>query len=878
MRRQPPARQLPASSYDLAIDNAGDIETLGEGSFGILAQSIGGGGGTAGLGMRGEGDVGIGGSGGAAGDGGDVDLDIGGRIDTHETAAHGVVAQSIGGGGGIAGNLDIGIVDSGLSLSFGFEGGSAGDGGRIDVGGSGDVVTRGDGANGMLLQSIGGGGGLAGEIEAGIGFAGSTGGDGSGGRVRLDYEGNITTLGDVSHGIFAQSAGGQNDSVLQQQTTTDENGDLAKNAAGDPIFTIPQLLPDRPDFGGDVELSVAGDVKAYGKDSHGIWAQSIGDDGNGDLTVEILDGEVQGGSGSGVGVLLSDGDENKLRNEGTLSALSGTAIRANGENAGVQNTVENAGTVIGNVELGIGTASFWNEAPGELRAGPIIDLGGGLLRNEGVVRLRRETPALWASLTGDFLQLGSGSYQARVNPDGSHDRLAASGLATLAGELLVERSRGLYRDGTFYDVLTAGAGIAPSTFFEMETLPDLPLLRFSVDTLDDRVRVQVEALSFNTVASNDLERSVAAYMQRLLPTVDGDLEVVFGDFQQLESGAFGRAFTSLSSSVVDDVTLASFAATRSFNQVAHQRMLGLRSQGAWLAEVAAQPAVGDLPPVAAREPSAPISIWVSGLGEWGDFDSRNGYEDFDYWTAGFALGADALLGRGFLVGIDGGMAFTDQDFGGAGGGADIEHGFVSLYGTWTGDRVYVEQVVSYGRNDNDVTRQIQVGPTMRRAKSDYDSNAWSTYSETGVRLPLEPLVLEPYLGLLWARLDDDSFDEQGAGSLNLRVDGRDSDSLQSDLGLRVRGRIPLGERFLIPRFTAAWVHDYDIDDRDLVSGFQGKTTFGIEGRDLDEDTARLGVDLRLVTRQGFTAALIVNSRIGANSRSASGQLELGWQF
>ena len=59
---------------------------------------------------------------------------------------------------------------------------------------------------------------------------------------------------------------------------------------------------------------------------------------------------------------------------------------------------------------------------------------------------------------------------------------------------------------------------------------------------------------------------------------------------------------------------------------------------------------------------------------------------------------------------------------------------------------------------------------------------------------------------------------------------------------------------------------------------QGQATFGIEGRDLDDDSARLGVDLRLVTRGGFTAGLNVNSLIGPNSRTAAGQLELGWRF
>ena len=57
---------------------------------------------------------------------------------------------------------------------------------------------------------------------------------------------------------------------------------------------------------------------------------------------------MSGGSGSGAGVDLVGGTNNTLTNMGTVTALSGLAIRADTGN----NTVNNFGTVIGNVILG----------------------------------------------------------------------------------------------------------------------------------------------------------------------------------------------------------------------------------------------------------------------------------------------------------------------------------------------------------------------------------------------------------------------------------------------------------------------------------------------------------------------------------------------
>ncbi|RPI07190.1 MAG: hypothetical protein EHM71_11165, partial [Zetaproteobacteria bacterium] len=228
------------SGRDVVVKSEGRIVTLRDGSFGILAQSIGGGGGTAGIGAVGEeGTVGIGGGGGAAGDGGAVRIEVTGDIETSGKAAHAIFAQSVGGGGGIAGNVDRGVESFGTNLAFGRDGGSAGDGGAVTVTSAGNITTRGSGAYGIFAQSVGGGGGLAGDIGPGIGFAGSVGGDGSAGEVKITHTGNITTHGDTSHAIFAQSAGGHADLVLQQTVTLLPDGTLKKDGEGNIVFGAP---------------------------------------------------------------------------------------------------------------------------------------------------------------------------------------------------------------------------------------------------------------------------------------------------------------------------------------------------------------------------------------------------------------------------------------------------------------------------------------------------------------------------------------------------------------------------------------------------------------------------------------------------------------
>src|SRR5690606_5619776 len=107
----------------------------------------------------------------------------------------------------------------GAAISLGGKGGKGGSGGAVNVSSGLGITTGGNDATAVLAQSIGGGGGNGGLAVAGdlavdsVGFAvsiGGSGGDGGlGGAVVVNTSGGtITTAGDHSEGILAQSVGG----------------------------------------------------------------------------------------------------------------------------------------------------------------------------------------------------------------------------------------------------------------------------------------------------------------------------------------------------------------------------------------------------------------------------------------------------------------------------------------------------------------------------------------------------------------------------------------------------------------------------------------------------------------------------------------------
>ena len=359
----------------------GAVVTTGDYSNGALIQSIGGGGGTATAhvgeimpamsmaesvaqrALRWSGAnavvaqvpmpllapaiVSLGATGGTGNDGGAVNLSFTGGFSTIGARANGLIVQSIGAGGGLV------VLDGLLAtrVILGGQAGASGAGGDVTVANNGIVETNGEGANGILLQSIGGGGGalFGANIDPAIILSSANSGDG--GAVRLTQTGDVAVFGGAgAYGILAQSLGGGGGLI---------DGVFAGTAGGN-------------GRGGAINLSINGQVFTPGSNSTAIAAQSLGSSGGGNITI-VATGAIRGGSGTGAGVLLDGGLDNALTSNTSLSAVSGLAVLGTSGN----DTVINNGLAVGNFRLGGGTNSLLNSAGATLVTIDTINLRDG---------------------------------------------------------------------------------------------------------------------------------------------------------------------------------------------------------------------------------------------------------------------------------------------------------------------------------------------------------------------------------------------------------------------------------------------------------------------------------------------------------------------
>src|SRR6185437_10661410 len=249
----------------VTVTNNNLIEVAGDHSNGVFAQSVGGGGGVGGsayaFGISPVVNVSVtvGGSGGGGGGANNVLVTNNGEIDTWGDDSRGVFAQSVGGGGGAGGDGSASATSFGaegsasISLSIGGRGGKGNDAGAVTVNNSGAVQAFGDFSNGIIAQSIGGGGGDGGlgssdateistradvtlkggkklatlvgqklkligktaktekkgkDIAISIAVGGAGGSGGNGGTIVVNNSGSIETWGASGLGVYAESIGG----------------------------------------------------------------------------------------------------------------------------------------------------------------------------------------------------------------------------------------------------------------------------------------------------------------------------------------------------------------------------------------------------------------------------------------------------------------------------------------------------------------------------------------------------------------------------------------------------------------------------------------------------------------------------------------------
>ncbi|WP_291009949.1 hypothetical protein [Hydrogenophaga sp.] len=904
------------SVYVINEDEA--VEQTREGGYGIFAHSVGGGGGYAiidgllvasgngGAANSGAtGKVGVGGAAGSAGNGGTVTVATSGAITTSGSGAHAVWAESVGGGGGVAGNVNrlaipvalgevlpsaLSETTFGLGLGFGRGGGNGGNGGDVAVVSGSAITTHGLGAYGIFAHSVGGGGGAAGDPgNFGISkvFYGSTGGLGSAGVVDVQQTGDITTSGAIAHGIVAQSAAGTAGSMVKK-VWVDFNPFDAPNSGG---FFDTGLTHDFNGKGGAVNVTLNGNVTTSGLNAIGILAQSIGAESAGNITINVEGGSVNGGSGVGAGVAFMDGNNNVLTNRGSIAALSGLAVRGEVGNE----RVDNFELVTGSVDLGTGSNAFNNGTTGLFNSGSNVALGAGnLLRNQGTIAPGGMGVVQRTAVVGNYFQASTGVYAVDLDLASlTADSMTVTGNAQLAGAVNVGIvNRVVLQPGAHsFALVTADGGLSGN--FSTANLPTATaVLSYGLDYTANAAQLQVTAQAFDAVLAPGTTSVVGGVLSGIDPaSMSADLQSVLIELQSLpDAQSVGNALKTLGPEAHDSVTRATSIGLDANSSQLSSRLGGLRTSrsGATRSADAFVPVVlaatGDVNSLmdgASKAVAPRHGLWLEPFGKTGtQADEAGGFTGFKLRSNGLTVGYDQALGEHSVVGAAFGYARTRLDFNGQSARGEIGNHALSLYGSWDKDGQYVQGILSYGNVKYEQSRTVIVGGISRVAVSQHSGKTVAADLEAGFMSPSGNWSRGPYAAARLASIREEAFSETGAGGLSLLMAGKNTDTLNAELGFRAEHASAAGNGDLVVGLTAAWLHDFAIDDRTLSASYDGAlgNAFAIPGLPAARNGAKLGASLSYVDQAGWMAALRYQFEVreGFRSHGLAGEMRLSF--
>jgi uncharacterized protein YhjY with autotransporter beta-barrel domain len=604
----------------------------------------------------------------------------------------------------------------------------------------------------------------------------------------------------------------------------------------------------------------------------GAAAQVIGiDTGDGDDVV-IHGGsivtKVNGAQGAGVGISTGAGND-------TVTLLNGSSVAGSIDlGAGDDTlTLEDTSTVTGAVTGAAGTDTIVFSGAGSAAFTPVafeyaVKDGAGTFTMAGLPTMQRlEIRRGTLHLDSAYRFSPTGLLQATIYGDGNHGQLSVAGQASLDGSLEVLRRRGLYRNGTRYDILTADA--LTGWFADVRLPEPTPLVSFRLNAPRDHVEVEALVNSFTTAANNPHHQRLAQHLDTIMPSATGDLAAVLGEVQALPASGLNRAFASLSPASYDSATRATVGGAWQYTQSLRRRLEAVRAASTGTGEaLPAQPVLlaaldsdaSLLPLLGAyhlAQPQAQNGLWLNGFGEWGDQEATPGFSGFTFGTGGATLGYDHTFADHVTTGLSVGYAHTDLTLGDGEGKGRIQNLSGSLYGSYFTKSLYVEGAVSYMHNWYDNERKIVIGAIERTAKSQHEADAVAAYLGAGYAFPLGAWGLGPVGSLRYVYLAEAGFQETGADALNLQVARRGTHSLVSELGLRLTGVLPTRYGTWLPEVGAAWSYDFDVDDHLITTTYAGApgTAFSVQGQPVARHGGLTRVGLTLAPTPGLSLSL-----------------------
>ncbi len=239
------------------------------------------------------------------------------------------------------------------------------------------------------------------------------------------------------------------------------------------------------------------------------------------------------------------------------------------------------------------------------------------------------------------------------------------------------------------------------------------------------------------------------------------------------------------------------------------------------------------------------SVWVKPFGSKLSQDDEGEIKGFDADTFGVAAGIDTEVIEDVRVGASLAYAATDVEGKGAGGSQlDITGYQMSLYGDYTADKYYLEGMVGFSHNKNDLSRTIAFLKD-KKVTADYTSKQYTASIGGGVPINLKGSVfIVPVGSLTYTHVNPEDYTETGAEGLSHDVSLDNVNLFVAHLGTEFYAKIKQGGGFIIPSARVGASYDFAGEAAAATGTYTGGgAAFTVEGAEVEQLSGNAGIGL-----------------------------------
>ncbi len=411
------------------------------------------------------------------------------------------------------------------------------------------------------------------------------------------------------------------------------------------------------------------------------------------------------------------------------------------------------------------------------------------------------------TINGNYNQTAGSMLLIEISPTQA-DEIIVNGSATIQSNTTIEimPTPGTYSPMTSFVLIHTTGGLTGQFTTVINTFPTF---KATLDyTATDLLLMNFTTLPFAGLGFSGNAEGVANALDQINPAAGTDLGDIVAALRFLSLDQLEAALDQMQPSIFKGLAISQQNAMVRIKDPFFYRM----HEYFWV------DCIRDCCP-----PCPKADIWAIAIGDYAEQKSvqtQNGFRDL---TAGVAAGIDFGCFNGAFFGTGVGYTYTNIHWSANSAKGNINSGYAGLYGGYFNDVFYIDALALAAYNHYEASRKL-VSPVFNRvAHNQHNGFTLDGSVGAGFLITKWPLQVRPFDQFDYIYLWEDSFNEHGAGGLDLHVQHAKSTMFRNEVGLAFAKCLLMSCWKFVPELKASWIYERRFQGRHYTAEFIGTT-------------------------------------------------------